>query len=524
MTKTSKIARVSKNPKLYTLKVKTESNGLGILKTLTVIFLIFIQTVLMVLSSLYLLSGFKYYGIFAMVLTIISCVHVLSTTHNGQSKATWVFFLLMCYTFGYIIYFFSNEKILFAKSRKKYVKIYNNTKKYINNNNSFNNLLPEIKRDCEYLNNFSFCNIYTNSKVQYFASGTSFFDEVLESLEKANNFIFIEFFIIANGVLLNRILDILKQKVANGVDVRIIYDDMGSHGKLKRKTKKQIKKYGIKLLHYNKLLPVFNMALNLRDHRKIVIIDGKVGFTGGANLADEYINEKQIYGYWKDEGIKIEGRAVDNLTLAFLRQWQFVSNENVEYQKYINIADEFESDYAVVPFISGPEFKYSIAKDMYLNVISSAQEKINIMTPYFIPEETITNLLIMKAKSGVEVNIILPEIADKKFVYIVSRDYAERLIASGVNIYTMKNSFVHSKVICNENCVIVGSINVDHRSFNQQFESAVYTNSKDVLDDVFADFEKTKIASSLITAEKRKRNNIFYRIFAGIFRLVSPFM
>lgn len=333
-----------------------------------------------------------------------------------------------------------------------------------------------------------------------------------------------EFYIISDGVLLNRILDVLTQKVNQGVDVRIIYDDMGCHGKIKRRTKKQIKLAGIKFMHFNRLVPVFNIALNLRDHRKIVAIDGKVAFTGGTNLADEYINEKQIYGYWKDEGILIEGEAVDNLTIAFLRQWEFLTNESVEYDKYINLFSTFKTGSMVVPFISGPEFRYSVAKDMYIQMISSAEEKLNIMTPYFVPEETIISLLISKAKSGVEINLILPGIADKKFVYVVSRDYAERLISSGVNIYTMNNSFVHSKIIANDSSVIVGSINMDHRSFNQQFESAVYTNDKKVLKDVENDFKNTIEVCTKITPDRRKRNNIFYRVFAGLFRLISPFM
>ena len=277
-------------------------------------------------------------------------------------------------------------------------------------------------------------------------------------------------------------------------------------------------------MHFNRLVPVFNLALNLRDHRKIVCIDGCIAYTGGLNLADEYINEKQIFGYWKDSGLKIMGPAVDNFTLAFLRQWEFVTNDQVEYDKYIDLSEKFESDGVVIPFISGPEYRYSIAKDMYLEIMSSSSKTINIMTPYFIPEETIINILIAKAKCGVGVNLILPGIADKKIVYVVSRDYAERLIASGVNVYTMNNSFVHAKVIANENVAIVGSINVDHRSFNQQFESAVYTNCKDVLDQIEIDFKEVIKNSTLITSDKRKRNAFVYRIFAGLLRLISPFM
>lgn len=524
----------TKNTTINMIKVKTESNGLGLLKTLVVVGLIAIQTAFIVLSYTYLLNVFRFYGTFAIIVNIVACVHVLSSTANGQAKATWILFLLTCYTFGYVIYILSNEKVLFANSRKKYKKIYEKSKKYLKNSKNtaknqkngefLNNLLPAHKRAVDYLTNYAFAPVRTNTKLKYFASGASFFDEVINRIKIAKKFIFMEFFIISDGVLLNRVIDILTQKVKEGVDVRIIYDDMGCHGKIKRKTKRQIKKAGIKFMHFNRLVPVFNIALNLRDHRKIVVVDGKVGFTGGTNLADEYINEKQIYGYWKDEGILLEGEAVDNLTIAFLRQWEFLTKDDIDYEKYINLFETFKSDSVAIPFISGPEFRYSVAKDMYVHIISSAEEKLNIMTPYFVTEETIINLLIAKAKSGVEVNLILPSIADKKFVYVVSRDYAERLISSGINVYTMNKSFVHSKVIANENSAIIGSINIDHRSFNQQFESAVYTNDSEVLSDVQLDFEETIEISTKITSETRKRNNIFYRIFAGLFRLVSPFM
>ena len=520
----------AKNTNIFMLKVKTESNSLGMLKTLVVVGLILIQTIFMVLSYTYLLNVFKFYGVIALILSIVACVHVLSSTSNGQTKATWVLFILTCYTFGYVIYLLSNEYVLFARSRKKYKKIYEKSKKYTEIDKKIDKTYEDgkmsllNKRVCEYLNNYGCACAWNKTKLKYFSNGADLFDAIIEKLKTAEKFIFIEFFIISDGVLLNRILDVLKQKVQAGVDVRIIYDDMGCHGKLKRKTKKIIKNAGIKFMHFNRLVPVFNLALNLRDHRKIIVVDGKVGFTGGANLADEYINEKQIHGYWKDTGIMLDGLAVDNLTIAFLRQWEFLTKMDVGYEGFINLANEHPNDDIVVPFVSGPEFRYSIAKDMYLNIIASAEEKLNIMTPYFIPEETITNLLIAKAKSGVKVNLILPEIADKKFVYVVSRDYAERLIVSGVNVYTMNNSFVHAKVISNEHSVIVGSINIDHRSFNQQFESAVYTNDKKILKDVDKDFKETIGNSTLITPEKRKRNNIMYRIFAGLFRLVSPFM
>lgn len=517
-------SKIKQSDNIYTLKVKTESNGLGVLKTLLVLLLIVLQFSILISLYFYLFFLFQWYILVSISLTLLTCIHVLSSDYHGQAKATWVFFLLICFSFGYIMYFLSDKHILFAKSKKKYVKIFEKNKELQTQIDTSILDNKEVKTNCDYLYNAGKFVTHLDSKTTYYSSGAKLFDEILESLEKAKDFIFMEFFIITDGVLLNRILDILKDKAKNGVDVRIIYDDMGSHGTLKRKTKKEILKAGIKLLDFNRLVPVFNIALNLRDHRKIVVIDGKVSFTGGANLADEYINEKRIHGYWKDTGIKIEGKATDNLTISFLTQWQFLKESNEDFSRYLNRADSFENNAVVVPFVSGPNYSYSIAQNMYANQIANAKEKLYIMTPYFIPDETIMNMLIHKARSGVDVRIILPEIADKKFVYFVTRNNAEKLLEVGVRVYTMQSSFVHSKIILTENSAIVGSINMDLRSFNQQFESAVFTNEESTMQAIDFDFINTFNHSVEITSKNKKRNRLYFRILAGLFNLISPFM
>ena len=523
MSRNINSGKIKHSEHIFALKIKTESNGLGVLKTLIVLSLIAIQLALIILSYLFFLTVYKWYIILSLAVTFVTCIHCLSSDYNGQTKAIWIFFMIICYSFGFVFYFISDKRILLYRSRKKYKKIYNQTKS-LKNQQNLTNIAKEVQTNCNYLYNVGSFVAHSNSKTTYYSSGAQFYDSVLEELEKAEKFVFMEFFIISNGVLLNRFLDILKQKVELGVDVRIIYDDMGSHRTLKRKTKKQIKKLGIKLVSFNRLLPIFNIALNLRDHRKIIVVDGKVAFTGGANLADEYINEKRMHGYWKDSGIKIEGSAVDNLSLAFLEQWQFITKEQTNYIDFVGKADNFEEEGVIVPFVSGPNYPCSIAQNIYANEISNAKQKLYIMTPYFVPDETITNLLVNKAKSGVDVKIILPDIADKKFVYVVSRNNVEKLLDYGVKVYTMTNSFVHSKVVLTENSAVVGSINMDLRSFNQQFESAVLLDNKKVLEEILNDFNSTILYSQQITKQNQKRNRLFYRILAGLFNLISPFM
>lgn len=524
MSQRNNIPKIQSNDRIYALKIKTESNTLGLLKTFIVLGLIALQAGLIALTYLFLYSVFKWYAILSIVISIISCIHALSSDYNGQAKATWVFFMIFCFSFGYIFYWMSDKRTLFAKSKKKYAKIFKQNEDLQSQIDLFVIDNKEVKTNCNYLYKAGKFVTHTDSKTTYFSSGASLFDSVLEEIKKAEKFIFIEYYIISNGILLDKVLEILKEKVKQGVDVRIIYDDMGSHGSLKRKTKKEIKKAGIKIHPFNRILPIFIIAFNLRDHRKIVIVDGKVSFTGGANLADEYTNEKRLHGYWKDEGIKIEGRATDNFTIAFLSQWQFLTNSEEDYSQFLNQAQAVESDGVVVPYVTGPHYPYSIAQNMYANEIANSKEKLYIMTPYFVPDETIRNLLIDKARSGVDVRLVLPAIADKNFVYCVSRNNAEKLIEHGVKVYTMTSSFVHSKMMLTENSAIVGSINLDLRSFNQQFESAVFTSEQSTLNEINNDFEKTISYSEEITLKNQKRNKLSYRIIAGIFNLVSPFM
>lgn len=516
--------KVKHSDHVMAVKIKTESNGLGMLKTLAVVGLIAIQAAVLVLSFIYFLAPFQWYFILSLVLTFVFCIHVLSSEFHGQAKATWILFLLVCFSFGFFIYLLSNKKVLFSKSKKKYAKIFADSQKFLPQS-SLSTLTSQDRAVCNYLyNTGGFRANINNSKTTYYPSGYQFYDAVLEEIKKAEKFIFFEFFIISDGVLLSRLLDVLKQKAEAGVDVRIIYDDMGSHSTLSKKTKRQAAASGIKILPFNRLVPVFNIALNLRNHRKIVVIDGLVSFTGGTNLADEYVNEKRMHGYWKDTGIKIEGPATDNLTLSVLHQWEFLTGEKPDHAKFLNLAEPVKAEGAVVPFVSGPNYDFSIAQNMYVSQIANAHEKLWIMTPYFIPDETIMNLIIDRARAGVDVRIILPDVADKKFVYFVSRSNAEKLIKYGVKIYTMTHSFVHAKVVLNETSVIVGSINIDLRSFNQQFESAVFTTELKTRQSVEADFEKTIQRSLQITDKNKKRNNVLYRIIAGTFNIISPFM
>ena len=506
------------------VKIRTEGRNLGVWRTFGVGIFIVLQTALILLFYLGVISYFRIYQLIAFILSFICCIHVLSTSKPGHTKTVWVLFLLLFNSFGYIAYLMSSERLFFGWAKKRYNKIFKRTQGLTPEYAPLTHVCAQVQRDAEFLWNAGGFASYCGSPLKYFPSGASMFDDVLDELEKAEKFVFIEFFIIADGVLLNRFCDVLSQKVKDGVEVRIICDGMGSHGTLSFKMQKKLRKAGVKLYRFNRIVPRFTFALNVRDHRKIIVIDGKTAYTGGCNLADEYVNEKRMHGYWKDSGIKACGGAAAGFTLMFLRQWEFVSKKAEDYNKYVLPFENVREGAVVVPYADGKDYERFICKGVYSNIMSGACEKLYIMTPYFIPDEDTAAMLAEKALAGVDVRIVLPEVPDKAYVYRVSVDCAERLLSSGVRVYKMRHAFVHSKVVLSENCVSVGSVNIDLRSYYNQFENGVYTNDNGVLCDVLRDFENVFKTCVEVTEENSTRNKLTPRVIAGVLRIFSPLM
>ena len=517
-----KIDRKTRSPFSDVVRIKTKSNGVGKLKAVLVFGIIGVQTLIFILLHSAFMLSYKWTALFTLVMSLITCIYVLSSNKNSQSKAVWIIFLLLFFPFAYVFYLISDERVIMLGARKKYQRVFNSSKDFIKPSQSLIN--KNIINDCTYLYNAGGFLPYTNTFGEYFSSGIDFYDDLINRLKKAKKFVFLEFFIVADGVLFERIFSVLSNLATKGVDIRIIYDDMGSHRVLSRKTKRLIKSKGIKLLPFNKVLPFISATLNYRDHRKIVIIDGECAYTGGTNLADEYINAKRMHGYWKDAGIRLDGEACQSFTLMFLRQWEFLSRKKEDYLPFLSKASFKQGKSVFVPYADGLDYKENICKSVYQNMIARAKQKIYIMTPYFIVDDDIFSMLKVKAMSGVDVRIIIPECPDKTFVYGVTRNNAEKLALYGVKVYLMKNSFVHSKVLLVEDSVAIGSVNMDLRSFYQQFECGVLTDDKTVVGQVETDFDATFSHSVLITQKNRLRKHFVYRAFAGVMQVFAPFM
>ncbi len=483
---------------------------------------LFIVLQLALLALLYALCAYVFPVFFyiSIGLTVLAGAYVLICERDSQSKASWLFLFLLSFGCGYIVYLLANVNVCYGYNKRKYSQIFERSRMY-RGGFVLGDVSHAVAEDCEYIYNAGGYIPYTGTDIKYFSDARKLFDNLCARLEEAKEFVFLEYFIVAEGVLLERLIDVLARKVAEGVEVRFLYDDVGSQIVLTRETKKRIKKAGIKFKVFERLFSPFYFGLNYRDHRKIIVIDGKTGYVGGCNIADECTNQRRMEGLWKDAGLRIDGCAVDGLTITFLRQWEFSVNEKADFGKYINRAEPTSNSSTVVPYAGGPEIDEPLCRGVYYNMISAARDKLYIMTPYLIPDSDLFAQLIAKIKSGCDVRIVLPAVPDYAYIYRVTRYNAEKLMAAGAKIYYMRGTFVHSKVMLTENSVAVGSVNMDMRAFYLEFDNGIYTDDKAVMEDVQADFEKVFETND---EQKPVKHNAISTLVTSILRVVSPLM
>lgn len=393
-------------------------------------------------------------------------------------------------------------------------------------------IIDEIRKDNkDYVSQLAFLSeegfpFYHNTGFEYYAPCENGFDKMLKELKKAEKYIFMEYFIIEEGIMFNSILSILEEKVKQGVEVRIMYDDMGSLGTLPASYAKQLEKKGIKAVSFNRISPIINTIMNHRDHRKILVIDGKVAFSGGANLADEYINKKVKYGHWMDNIICVRGKAVWSYLVMFLTNWNALRHEDEDYTVFKNskIVDETSFDGYIAPYAETPLDQELTGQSVYEDLLNSANEYVYIMTPYLIIDSEMINTLIHTAKKGVDVRIIMPGIADKQIVHDMGTTYYAQLIQGGVKIYEYEPGFVHSKVfVCDDTYATVGTINLDYRSLYLHFENGTLLYKSKKILDVKQNFMDTLSKCKEMHIEDT-HVNIVKGLFLSIIRIFSPLL
>lgn len=453
----------------------------------------------------------------SLLLSFICCIFILSSRRDKQSKIGWVVLMIVTCGCGYIIFILSHKKVCYAAYKSAFDRLYARSAKFTQSF-SLPDSCEEVKSVCSYLNNAAGFVPYSGTDIKYINSPAGLFEDFFNRLETAEKFVFIEFFIVADGVLFERLLNALSQKAVQGVEVRLLYDDAGSLGLFSRSAKKRIKDAGILLQPFQKMLAPFSFALNIRDHRKIIVIDGKTGYAGGCNVVDECVDSRAVF---KDAAVRVDGAGVEAMTLAFLRQWQFERGAPEDWSKYSGLHTKSESLSTVVPYAGGPDIKEDVCRGVYLNMINSAKSKLYIMTPYFAPGSGVLSAIRGKALSGVDVRLVLPQIPDWLFLYRVTVSYAESLIPCGVKVYFVKDTFVHSKVVLTESCAAVGSANMDMRSFYLEYDNGVFTDDKKFLADAEEDFNAVFAENE---PAKKRKSNIFGKLATGFLKIFSPLM
>ena len=465
-----------------------------------------------------------------VVLGVLVFINIVNRKMNTESKLTWVAVVLLMPIFGFMAYVMFSESRLSPRQRRAYRDIY-----YVSKDSleyyfaRSGGKLPDTGDylgQNVYIKNLNNLPSYTDTATEYYPWGIDFWEALKTDLKRAEKFIFMEYFIIEEGVMWNEILDILAEKAQAGVEVRFMYDDIGSISKVPARYYKKMEKLGIKTLRFNPFRPFLTGIHNNRDHRKITVIDGVIGFIGGANLADEYINKTSPYGIWKDSAVRLEGEAVRSLTVNFLQMFDMQRENAEDFAPYLEAETSVRAEGVVQPFVDGPKPIYDdyVAKNVYLNLFNSAKRYLYITTPYLIPDGEIVNALQLAAARGVDVRIITPQIPDKKLVFNITRSNYKRLMNYGVKIYEFKGGFIHAKnVLCDDAVGIVGTINLDYRSLMHHYECGVWMYRTAALSAMKADFEAT-FSQSVLQDEKSVKMGIVKRLFCGVCAIFAPLL
>ncbi len=465
------------------------------------------------------------------IMSAVLVVYMINLNNRPEFKFAWMVPLCVFPLFGVLLFLFVkiNPGAIGLKYEMK--RTCAETAKYLTTDEAIRNKLeseePHFSDLSYYLQNTGGFPTYQNTSVQYFPSGESAFSSIKEELEKAKDFIFVEFFIISEGIMWNSVLEILKRKAEEGVEVRVMYDGTCTVACLPYSYPKRLRRMGIQAKMYAPIKPFLSTHQNNRDHRKILVIDGKVGYTGGINLADEYINKKYLYGHWKDTAIKLEGDAVKSMIAMFLQMWNASDPVKREDEKYFHIKQDAIADAEgyIVPYGDDPTNEKDIAEDVYRDLLNKARKYVHIMTPYLILDHEMLSALCFAAKRGVDVRLILPHVPDKVIPFLIAKTYYETLRLAGVKVYEYEPGFIHAKSFVSDGeKAIVGSINLDYRSLYHHFECAVYIYKNHAIDAVEADFQETMQKSILITEEEYKKVTLIQRAIGGLFKIFGPLM
>lgn len=502
-------------------------------RTMVIVALLLLQVAIMAFGAHYLGRYYPALSGIIHVLAVVLIIYLVNKPGSATTKITWIVLVMALPAFGVLLYLFVQLDVGHRYANRRVQESIVSTVQYVPRQTELmtrlRTELPEVHNLAEYTLRSGDYPVYENTAVTYYPMGQDKIGALLDALQSAEHFIFLEYFIIEEGDVWGRILKILEEKVRAGVEVRVLYDGTCTFYRLPYGYPRRMEALGIRCKMFAPLRPFVSTYYNNRDHRKIAVIDGRVGFTGGVNLADEYANLVSVYGVWKDTAVRLEGEAVRSLTLMFLQMWGMDEREpdTDSYGRYLNVPlpPLPEAGGYVLPYADSPLDDERVGESVYLDILSHAERYVRIFTPYLILDETMVMALTFAAKRGVDVELILPHVPDKKFAFALAKGHYRELLDAGVKIYEYTPGFVHAKVFVSDDCkAVVGTINLDYRSLYLHFENAVYLYDCPCIADIVADFDATRAQSQIVTHGDLARIPLHTRITSALLKLVAPLM
>ena len=494
-----------------------------------------ITVVLVLLQAFWLFAVFNWLSEYAqwisrtgLALSVIMCLALIRQDSTvPEFKISWmILFMLMPVQSGLLYLLWGNKRPVFGLRRRleRAGQAMDPTRRPDPAaEEQLEKADPRAAMTAKYLHDYAPAPVCSGTAVKYYPDGQSMFADMLPALRSAEHSIYVESFIIGMGEMWGQIHEILRQKAAAGLDVRVIYDDAGCLSLLPHNYAEILQADGIRAFSFNRCVPLLNLVMNNRDHRKIMVIDGKIGFTGGVNLADEYINKLKRFGYWKDSGVRLEGPGATSLAGIFLTFWKAkYPDEEIDPARDLPEVKPQETDCLVQPFADSPVDREAVAKNTYLELINQAQKRLYICTPYLILDNDLLSCLRLAAKRGVDVRIYTPGVPDKPTIYQLTRSYFPHLLRAGVKIYSYTPGFLHAKTwLMDDRIAAVGTVNLDYRSLYLHFENSVLIYGGAVLDDVRRDLAEIERESTAVTLADC-RTGFFGTMYSAVLRLVAP--
>ncbi len=502
-------------------------------RALLIWLLIAIQLSIVFYISIHLTRYYYVYSYVTFVLAFVFVLYLMKASRSMSYKMAWIVVSFTFPVFGIALYLIFGGNRLTKRGRKKMEFMNAAYQDAVKDEDDATDELeaefPDAARQVKYIRRTTMTPPVKNNETRYFRSGEEMFPVILEELRKAQKYIFLEYFIIGEGKMWDAVHEILLEKVKKGVDVRVIYDDIGCWLSLDRHFDRKLRAEGIDCRIFQRFVPVLNARQNNRDHRKILAVDGVTAFTGGINIADEYINEDSHVGYWKDNGVMMRGESAWSFTVMFLTMWDYLcgkaEDRAIRYEAYKPPRAALEGISGggyVQPYTDSPLDGEPVGENVYLGLIANAKKYVWINTPYLIIDERMEQALIQAARCGVDVRIVTPGIPDKRLIFETTQSYYPNLLAHGVRIYEFTPGFVHAKsFVCDDDYAVVGSVNLDYRSLYLHFECGVWMYKTDCVADVKADFEETLGSCREL---EPKKPGFLRMLFRSALDLIAPLL